>query len=166
MGNERRASDTFVEQTHLVLPGEANAVGSLFGGHVSAWLDLAGAVAAMRLCHRPVVTVSMDDLHFHAPIRVGDIAVIQAQVNAVFRTSLEVGAKVWSEDPASGQRRHTSTAYLTFVALDGSGRPMELPPLLCETDAEKTREAQAQVRRTERLARRKAYADDGAEPLR
>src|SRR5580700_4676604 len=129
----KRAADTFVEATHLVLPGHTNANGSLFGGHVMAWLDMACAVSAMRLCHKPVVTASMDDLHFHAPIRVGHIAVVESQVNAVFRTSMEIGAVIWSEDPFLGDRRRTSTAYLTFVSLDENGRPTPLPPLICET---------------------------------
>jgi acyl-CoA hydrolase len=152
----RPARATYVEATHLVLPGQANALGSLFGGEVCAWIDLACSVAGMRHCHRPVVTASMDDLHFHAPIRVGQVAVVQAQVNAVFRTSMEIGAFVWSEDPYTGDRRHTSTAYLTFVALDANGKPTELPPLLLETDDERKRSQEALERRQARLARRKA----------
>jgi acyl-CoA hydrolase len=152
----RRASATFVEATHLVLPGQANALGSVFGGEVCAWIDLACSVSAMRLCHRPVVTASMDDLHFHAPVRVGHIAIVQSQVNAVFRTSLEVGAFVWSEDPSTGERRHTASAFLTFVALDANGTPTELPPLLCETEDERRREDEAAVRRAARLARKRA----------
>lgn len=146
--------DTFVETTHLVLPGQANALGSVFGGEVCGWIDLACAVAGMRHCRRPVVTASMDDLHFHAAIRVGHVAVVQAQVNAVFRTSMEIGALVWGEDPYSGERRHTSTAYLTFVALDPSGKPTELPPLILESDEERQRALEAQHRRQARLARR------------
>lgn len=152
------ARETFVETTHLVLPGQANALGSLFGGEVCAWIDLACSVAAMRHCRHPVVTASMDDLHFHAPIRVGHIAVVQAQVNAVFRTSMEVGALVWGEDPYTGERRHTSTAYLTFVALDANGKPTELPPLVLETDEERERAEAAGERRQARLARKQKRA--------
>lgn len=150
----RPASATKVDTTHLVLPGQTNALGTVFGGHVCAWLDLAGAVAAQRHCRRIVVTASMDDIHFHAPVKVGHIAVVTAQVNAVFRTSLEVGVEVWSEDPLTGDRHHTTTAYLTFVALDAHGRPAPMPPLLCETPDEKRREAEAQARREARLARK------------
>jgi acyl-CoA hydrolase len=152
----RRARDSYVESTHLVLPGQANALGTVFGGHVCAWLDLAGAVAAQRHCRRPVVTASMDDIHFHASVKVGHVAVVRAQVNAVFRTSLEVGVDVFSEDPLTGDRHHTTTAYLTFVALDAHGRPAPMPPLLCETPEEKAREADAKARRESRLARKKA----------
>lgn len=149
-----RASATVVETTHLVLPGQANALGSVFGGQVCAWLDLAAGVSAMRHCRRPCVTASMDDLHFHAGIKVGHIAVVRAQVTAAFTRSLEVAAQVWSEDPVSGSRQHTATAYLTFVPVDDSGRPMRVPPLVCETDEERRREAAAQERRRARLARR------------
>jgi acyl-CoA hydrolase len=152
----RRARDTYVEATHLVLPGQTNSMGTVFGGHVCAWLDLAGAVAAQRHCRRPVVTASMDDIHFHASIKVGHIAVVRAQVNAVFRTSLEVGVDVYSEDPLTGDRHHTTTAYLTFVALDAHGRPALMPPLVCETPEEQAREAQAHARRDARLARKRA----------
>jgi acyl-CoA hydrolase len=149
-------SATVVEATHLVLPGQTNALGTVFGGHVCAWLDLAGAVAAQRHCRRPVVTASMDDIHFHAPVKVGHIAVVRAQVNAVFRTSLEVGAEVWSEDPLTGDRHHTTTAYLTFVALDAIGQPAQMPALVPETPEEKAREAEGHARREARLVRKKA----------
>lgn len=151
----RPVSATYVESTHIVLPGEANALGTVFGGQVCAWLDLTCAVAAMRHCRRPVVTASMDDLHFHAAIKVGHIAVVTAQVNAVFRTSLEVGGEIWSEDPLTGERRHTSTAFLTFVSIDETGRPIELPKLLAETPEEKQREREAHERRAARLTRRR-----------
>ncbi len=159
MQDARRAAETYVEATHLVLPGQANQLGSVFGGEVCAWIDLACSVSAMRLCRRPMVTASMDELHFLAGIKVGHIAVVHAQVNAAFRTSVELGAKVWSEDPLTGERRLTSNAYLTFVALDESGRPMPVPRLICETDAEKLREAQAHERRRDRLSRKQAAHD-------
>lgn len=150
-----RAADTVVDTTHLVLPGEGNVHGNVFGGHVCAWLDLACAVSAMRHARRPVVTASMDDLHFHAPIRVGHVAIIRCQVNAVFRTSLEVGAEVWAEDPHTGERRHATSAFLTFVSL-ADGRAVPLPRLVCETDAERQREQEALARRAARLERRRA----------
>ena len=154
----RPASATRVEATHIVLTGDTNAHGTLFGGQVCAWLDLAAAVAAQRHCRRPVVTASMDEIHFHAPIKLGHIAVVRAQVNAVFRTSMEVGVEVFSEDPITGDRHHTTTAHLTFVALDTHGRPASVPPLLCETDEERVREREAQARRQDRLERKKRMA--------
>jgi len=147
----RTVAATVVESTHVVLPGEANSLGTVFGGQVCAWLDLACAVAAMRHCRRPVVTVSMDELVFHAPVRVGHFALLRAQVNAVFRTSLEVGAEVYSEHPLTGERRHTTSAFLTFVALGEDGRPLPMPPLVCVTDEERRREREAHERRERRL---------------
>ncbi len=155
MSDPHTARATYVETTHLVLPGQTNALGTVFGGNVCAWLDLAGAVAAQRHCRRPVVTASMDDIHFHASIKVGHIAVVKAQVNAVFRTSLEVGVEVHSEDPLTGDRHHTTTAYLTFVALDAHGKPAAMPPLTVETDEERQREAEAKQRRADRLERKR-----------
>ena len=152
----RPVRESIVEATHLVLPGQTNALNTAFGGQVCAWLDMAAAVAAQRHCRRTVVTASMDEIHFHAPVLVGHVAVVRAQVNAVFRSSIEVGCDVWSEDPLTGDRRHTTTAYLTFVALDASGRPAAVPPLLCETDEERAREAAAHERRKGRLERKKA----------
>lgn len=149
-----RARDTIVDATHMVLPSETNAHGTLFGGQVCAWLDIACGIAARRHCRRPVVTASMDDIHFHAPVKLGHVVVIRAQVNAVFRTSMEVGAEVWSEDPNSGERHHTTSAFMTFVALGDDGRPQALPPLLCETLEERQREKAAHERRAGRLARR------------
>lgn len=149
-------SDTIVETTHLVLPGEANTLGTAFGGHVCAWIDLACAVSAQRHCRMPVATASIDDLHFLAPIKVGHVAIVRSQVNAVFRTSLEVGATVWSEDPLTGHRSLTTRAFLTFVALGSDGRPVPLPPLKVATDEERALQEHAHARRAERLARKRA----------
>lgn len=148
--------ETLVETNHLVLPGEANTVGTAFGGHVCAWIDLAAAVAAQRHCRRPVVTASIDALNFLAPIRIGHVAIVRAQVNAVFRTSMEVGVEVRSEDPLTGIQHHTTSAFLTFVALGPENKPEPLPPLVCETDEERTREREAHERRAQRLARKRA----------
>lgn len=155
MSDARTVSASTVTTSHYVLPGEGNVFGNVFGGHVCAWLDLACATASMRHTRRPVVTASMDELVFHAPIKVGHVATVTAQVNAAFRTSIEVGAEVWSENPLTGERHHTTTAYLTFVALDDEGRPMPVPPLVCETEEEKQREREAHRRRAARLERRK-----------
>lgn len=149
-------ANTIVETTHLVLPGEANTLGTAFGGHVCAWIDLACAVSAQRHCRLPVATASIDDLHFLAPIKVGHVAIVRSQVNAVFRTSLEVGAVVMSEDPLTGQRSLTTRAFLTFVALGPDGRPVPLRPLETMTEEERQREQLALARRAERLARKRA----------
>ncbi len=150
------ASASRVEMTHLVMPSDANVLGSAFGGKIVEWTDLAGSIAAMRHSRMPCVTASIDQLSFLAPVRIGHIAILRAQVNAVFSTSMEVGVEVLSEDPISGARRKCCDAYLTFVALGADRRPTRVPPLRAETDEERRREREAAVRRASRLALRDA----------
>lgn len=136
------------------MPGQSNALGTVFGGQVMAWIDVCAAVAAQRFTRSPVVTVSMDSLTFRAPIQNGQVAVLQAMVNWAGRTSMEVGVRVEAEDIYSGTRTHTSTAYLTFVALDESRRPMPVPNLVPQTEEEQRRWDDAVERRKIRLAAR------------
>ncbi len=150
------ASASQVEIIELVMPSDANVLGSAFGGKVMQWTDLAASLAAMRHARAPVVTASIDRLSFRAPIRIGHMACLRAQVNAVFGTSMEVGVEVVTEDPRSGERRSCCDAFLTFVALGPDGRPTRAPPLLAETEAERRREREAQARRAARLAGREA----------
>jgi acyl-CoA hydrolase len=156
MATPKPASLSHTDHTHLVMPGEANNLGSAFGGMIMQWTDVAGAMAAMRHARGPVVTVSIDQLTFLAPIRIGDMALLSAQVNAVFSTSMEVGVEVSSENPMTGERRKCCDAYLTFVALGPDKRPIAVPPLLAETEEEKRRERDARVRRAARLSLRTA----------
>ena len=137
--------------TEMVLPQHTNALGSVFGGTVMCWVDIAAATCALRHCSKQVVTASVDALHFLAPIRLGWIVTIQASVNFVGGTSCEIGVKIISENPISGETFHTASAYLTFVALDSHNRPTSIPPLLLETDEEKRRNSAAQIRRANRL---------------
>jgi len=150
------ASTSRVEMTQLVLPSYANSMGNAFGGRVMQWIDLAGAMAAMRHARMAVVTASMDQLSFHAPIRVSQIAILQARVNAVFGSSMEVEVTVEAEDPRSGQRTLCCDAFLTFVALGGEGKPAKAPLLLPATEEEERRVREAEARRAERLARRRS----------
>jgi len=113
-----------VVMTETVLPGDGNPIGTAFGGKIAQWIDVAAAIACQRHCRERVVTASMDDLHFLRPIRVGMIVELRAQVNATFRTSMESGVRIESEDPLSGERQHVCTAFLTFVAQDEHGRPL------------------------------------------
>ena len=106
------------ERVEHVLPPDTNHHGTVFGGRVMQWMDLCAGVAAQRHCRRVCVTASVDDLHFLAPIRMGEFAIVKAHVNATFRTSIEVGVRVEGEDPFTGVRRKCLKAYLTFVALD------------------------------------------------
>jgi acyl-CoA hydrolase len=148
------AAQSRVEVTHLVMPGDANVLGSAFGGRVMQWIDLAAGMAAMRHARQPVATASIDQLSLLAPVRIGHMAILVAQVNAVFSTSMEVGVEVQTEDPRTGARRKCCDAHLTFVALGPEGRPIPAPPLLAETEEERCRERDARVRRDARLALR------------
>ena len=140
-----------VTMTEMVLPQHTNALGSVFGGTVMSWVDIAAATCAMRHCAKQVVTASVDAMHFLAPVRLGWVVTIQASVNYVGGTSCEIGVKVTSENPISGERFHTASAYLTFVALDSHGKPTTIPGILLQSDEEKRRHASARLRRESRL---------------
>jgi len=138
--------------TQIVMPMHTNGVaGVLFGGVMMQWIDVCAGVAAMRHAHGPVVTASIDRLDFLSPVHVGEIVVLQAQVNYVSRTSMEVGCRVETEDMRTGEHRYVTKAYLTFVAMEG-GRPRSLSPLSLATDEDRRRYADAERRRSERLA--------------
>ena len=143
-----------VEMTELVLPGDTNALGTIFGGKVMQWIDIAASVAGMRHSGGSVVTASIDALTFLTPIHLGEIVRLQAQVNFVGRTSMEVGVRVEAENPRTAARRYTTKAYLTFVAIDADGKPRAIPPLVAENDDDRRRAADAEARRRARLALR------------
>jgi len=145
------ASQSAAEFTHLVLPPDINTVGTVFGGRVMEWIDIAGAVVATRHCRRVSVTASVDALHFISPLKLGDIVIIKAAVNYVHRTSMEIGVRIEAEDPRTGDRRHTVSAYSTFVALDEQGCPTEVPGLDCKTPEEQRRFQEGKRRREERI---------------
>jgi len=147
----KSARESEVTMTELVLPGHTNAIGSIFGGTVMSWIDIAAAIASMKHARKPVVTVSIDALHFVAPIKLGHVVLIKASVNYVGKTSMEVGVRVDAENPDTGETRHSVTAYCTFVALDDLGRPSAVPPLLLETAEDKRRHAAAEKRRASRM---------------
>lgn len=151
----KNPKDTEVVMTQLILPPDANNLDAAFGGKVMQWIDICGAVAAQRHCRQVVVTASMDDLHFHAPIKVGWVALLHGRVLAAFRTSMEVGVTVHAENPLTGERHLTTSALLTFVAIDKDGKRVPVPPLQMETDADRAAFQEAQARRTLRLARQK-----------
>jgi len=140
--------------TQLVFPEHANALGKAFGGQVMAWTDLAGGVCSMRHSGGLTVTAAVDELTFEVPLRIGDIAVIEARVNAAFRSSMEVEVEVWAERPELTARSRCILARLTFVGIDADGRTRAVPPLLARTDEERARVRDAEARRSERLARR------------
>lgn len=137
--------------TEMVLPSDTNALGTIFGGKVMSWIDIAAAIAATRHARRVVVTASIDALHFLAPVKVGHVVHVRAMVNYAARTSMEVGVRVDSEHPLTGETTHTATAYTTFVALDEHGRPTPVPPIQPETEEEKRRYFEAIKRRESRM---------------
>jgi acyl-CoA hydrolase len=147
--------ESISEYAELALPTDANGLGNVLGGKVMHLVDLAGAMAAMRHARKPVVTASIDHMNFLHPIRIGQLIVLHSQVNRVFNTSMEVGVKVMVEDLITGRKQHTCSAYLTFVALDATGRPMPIPAVIPETEEEHTRYREAGERRGYRLAIRR-----------
>jgi acyl-CoA hydrolase len=134
--------------------GDANAAGLVHGGAVMRLCDEAAGIAALRHCGLRVVTAAMDRMTFVSPIRIAELVTCRAQVNAAWNTSMEVGVRVEAEDLRGGEVRHTSTAYLTMVALDAQGRPTPVPALLAQSDEELRRNREAEVRRSNRLAER------------
>jgi acyl-CoA hydrolase len=134
--------------------GDANLAGLVHGGVVMKMCDEVAAIAAIRHCGRRIVTAGVDRMMFVEPVNVGELLACSATVNAAWRTSMEVGVRVEAENPRTGERRHTSTAYLTMVALDDEGKPVPVPPLIAESDDERRRRREAELRRANRLAER------------
>ena len=155
-----RPSKTVRESQHetseLMMPQHANNLGNVFGGVVLSMMDKCAAIAAFRHCRASVVTASIDRVDFREPIHLGDLVVMKASVNFVGRSSMEVGVRVEAEELLTGRRRHTNSCYLTFVAVDSKGRPIEVPSLIPETPDEKRRYAAAHDRRQRRLEEREA----------
>ena len=142
------------ESSQIMMPGDANNLGHVFGGVVLAMLDSTAAVAAIRHSRSACVTASIDRVDFREPIHLGDLVIMKASVNYVGRTSMEIGVRVETEDLQTGSRRHTNSCYLTFVAVDSSGRPIEVPKLKPELPDEVRRYEAAVARRQRRLEER------------
>ncbi len=158
-GRSVRASQ--VEMIEIVMPADTNHFGNIWGGRVMALIDKAAALTAMRHCRTNVVTASVDFLVFRAAIKLGHIVRLFASINAAFSSSMEVGVKVLSEDPLSGQQVHCCSAYITMVSLDANGRPTEAPRLAPKGQEELRRQREALRRRGARLrARRRAQRAD------
>ena len=146
--------ESISEYSEFALPTDANTLGNVLGGKVMHLVDLAAALAAVRHARCPVVTASVDQMSFLHPVHIGQLIMLQSSVNRVFRTSMEVGVRVQVENLMTGQRKHTSSAYLTFVAIDKSGKRVAIPPVIPETEDEKRRFMEAEQRRAYRLAMR------------
>ncbi|MBI2678496.1 MAG: acyl-CoA thioesterase [Candidatus Koribacter versatilis] len=145
-----RASQS--QMAEVIFPNDANPLGNLMGGRLMQLIDVAGAMAAHRHSRSYVVTASMDHLDFLAPVHVGDLLVLKSSVNRAFKTSMEIGVKCWVENYITGQTRHISSAYLTFVAVDLEGRRLEVPPVIPESPEEQRRYDGAGRRREHRMA--------------
>lgn len=154
MMDPRPVKDSQVITTELVLPNDTNQLGNLLGGRLMHWIDIVAAISAQRHTGSVCVTASVDELNFHYAIRLGEIVTLQASVNRAFRTSMEVGVVVSAQGLDRSTARRANNAYLTFVAVDASGRPTAVPPALPETEDEERRFEEALARRTARLERR------------
>ncbi len=153
----RRVSDSITTMTEYVLPTHANALGTVFGGQILAWIDLCAAICAQRHAGRLAVTAEFDDVMFQAPIAVGQVVLLSARVTAAFRTSVEIQVDVQGEDAQSGRRWSCASAFVTFVAIEivgGQRKPAIIPPLVLETDEERRLHVEATERRAQRLSRR------------
>lgn len=149
------ASASRTVMTQLIFPEHANALGKAFGGQVMAWSDMCGGICSMRHSGGSTVTAAVDDLLFERPIGIGDTVVIEARVNATFRSSMEVEVEVWGESHVTGERWRCVEARFTFVGIDAHGALREVPPLKPESEDDVRRMSDASARRAERLARRK-----------
>jgi acyl-CoA hydrolase len=158
MAEGKPVKDSISEYAELALPNDVNKLGNIFGGKVMHLVDLAGAMAAIRHARLPVVTASVDSLQFLHPVHSGELILLRSSVNRAFRTSMEVGVKVITENLMTGERLHTCSAYLTFVALDENGKPTPIPCVLPETEEEKRRFREAGERREYRLSKRQRAA--------
>jgi acyl-CoA hydrolase len=144
------------ETSELMMPQHANNMGHVFGGVILSLMDKCGAIAAFRHSRAAVTTASIARVDFREPIHLGDLVVMKASVNFVGRSSMEVGVRVEAEDLMTGVRRHTNSCYLTFVAIDRNGRPIEVAGLTPESDEEQRRYAAAETRRRARLQERES----------
>ena len=142
----KKPADSTVESRSLLMPHQANPYGTAFGGVIMAWIDMIGSMAAQRHCGKEVVTASIDSLSFKEAIRVGEHVVLKSSVNYAGRTSMEVGVRVIRDDPYSGKQVTATTAHLTFVALDENKQPCPIPPIIPQTEDEKRRYANAELR--------------------
>ncbi|PKN70251.1 MAG: acyl-CoA thioesterase [Deltaproteobacteria bacterium HGW-Deltaproteobacteria-12] len=151
----KKVSESRMIIAQAMNPENANPSGNVHGGDIMKLIDTAGGIAAARHARAHVVTASIDRIDFHHPVYIGDVITLKASVNYVGRTSMEVGVRVEAENVITGQVRHTGSAFLTFVALDAQKKPIQLPPLILETDEDRHRNQEAAKRRQMRLAEKK-----------
>ena len=160
----KKPAESHTEMTEIVLPQHTNALGTVFGGVVMSWVDIAAATCALRHCNRSVVTASIDAMHFLAPIKLGWVVNLKASVNFTATSSCEVGVKVIAENPITEEYFHTASAFVTLVALDSHGKPAAIPKIDPQTDEEKRRYGDGEKRRQHRIATRKALQNRRTHP--
>lgn len=158
----RPAAESYHETSRMMMPTDANNLGHVFGGAILAMIDTTAAVSAIRHARATCVTASIDRVDFREPIYLGNLVIMKSAVNFAGRTSMEVGVRVEAEDLRTGERRHTNSAYVTFVAVDAGGRPIEVPELVPGTDEERKRFAAGERRRMRRTEDRHAEAKASA----
>ncbi len=146
--------ESAVEMTEIVMPQDTNTLGTIFGGRVMQWMDIAAAICGFRHCRTAVVTASVDTVSFLCPIRTGNIVSVKASVNYTSHTSMEIGVRVDAEDALTGEKKHSVSAYFTFVAVDERGKPIAVPKINPKTVEEKKRCKEAEQRRKIRLQMR------------
>lgn len=149
--DSKKASESVSVMSEIVLPNDTNSHGNLMGGKLMYWMDIAGVIAAQKHCNSEVVTVSVDNISFNHPSRLGNVITIEARVTRSFQTSMEVFIQVWAADLKSGEKHLTNEAFLTFVALNANGSPIRVPELIPETEQEKKDYENALQRRQLRL---------------
>lgn len=147
----KKVSETTVVMVQPMSPQDANAAGNVHGGVIMKLIDMAGGIVAQRHTRTNVVTASVDRIDFLHPVYIGDVLSLRTSINLVGRTSMEVGVRVESENTLTGEVRHTASAFLTYVALDKNGKPVEVPPLILETSEDKRRNREAKARREARI---------------
>ncbi|HEY6564201.1 MAG TPA: acyl-CoA thioesterase [Pirellulaceae bacterium] len=151
----KRVASSSVELHHFMMPEHANLLGNVHGGIIMKLVDEAAGLCAMRHAQRFAVTVAIDSMEFHEPVRVGDVLCLRARLNFVGRTSMEVGVQVTAENPITGQITHTNSALCVYVALDEHGKPVEVPGLELISEEERTRWGEAKTRQAHRLRSKK-----------
>lgn len=150
----KKVGESIITMTELVLPHHTNQLGNLLGGQLMHWIDICAALSSAKHSQRICVTASVDRIDFHHPIKLGNVVTLTASVNRAFKTSMEVGVKVFAESLTQGTKVHTNTAYLTFVSVDENNKPVETFEILPETDDEKRRFEDALKRRKARLEKK------------
>jgi len=156
----KSVADSRISLSQLMQPQYANLMGSVHGGWIMKLVDEAGGLSAVRHAQTQVVTVAIDQMSFHSPIRIGDLVTLEAEVTFVGNSSIETRVQVIAEDPLSGERTHTNTAYVVYVSLDSSGKPTRVPRLIAETEIEQRRMASGEMRQADRLARMRTEAEE------